>query len=271
MGDLGAKQLIELLAAKHAQDVFVPECKTGSTWGAHQRLDAWALRKSWSPWTTMGYEVKVSRSDFESDQKWVGYLPYCHEFSFVCPSGLIKAHDLPAGVGLIWCSPRAQRLHTKIKPQRRDVDHALLTQLMSYVLMSRARIVADMHEAAKPEPEPVDRLEEYRRLVEQAQERQELAWFIRGHVRARVMAAEDQLDEGRRLVEQADSFAARLANLGITWDPAANDWHRRHEVEREIDRLDSALGEWTRMRLRRGAEALLEALDKAAESGGAHG
>ena len=71
-----ASDLLALLAKKHSADVFVPECKTGGTWaGTHLRLDAWAMRRSWTHPTVWGYEIKVSRSDFLSDDKWVGYLP----------------------------------------------------------------------------------------------------------------------------------------------------------------------------------------------------
>lgn len=35
-------------------------------------------------------EVKVSRSDLVTDQKWTEYLPYCHEFYFLTPSELVS-------------------------------------------------------------------------------------------------------------------------------------------------------------------------------------
>lgn len=60
-----AKAILELLRAKHAEDVFVPECKTGPSQGHdHSRFDAWVMKKSWANAATIGYEIKVSRSDF---------------------------------------------------------------------------------------------------------------------------------------------------------------------------------------------------------------
>ena len=44
---LRAETIVNLLAAKHAGDVFVRECKVGSTWGlGPPRLDAWAMRRT---------------------------------------------------------------------------------------------------------------------------------------------------------------------------------------------------------------------------------
>jgi hypothetical protein len=263
---IDAGRLVELLAEKHAKDVFVPECKNGGTWypgpAGVLRLDAWVLRKTWSPWTIIGYEVKVSRSDFEQDQKWHGYLSYCHQFYFVCPSGLIRAVDLPKGVGLIWCSANGSRLYTKTKATRHEPDQESLAQLMSYVLMSRTRIVADMHEAAQQEELPIGKLATYRNWVEDAEECQDLAHFIRGHIRKRVDAADKEHLHARRLTENAERFAKRLERLGITWDVGKRDWAHRHEVEREIDRLDRGLGEHTRARLRSAANAMVRALDE---------
>jgi len=91
-----ARELLDLLLVKHAQDVCVPECKNGPTWTAkHLRLDLWAMKKSWSNPYTYGYEIKASRSDFLQDEKWLNYLPYCNYFSFVCLPGLIEPEELP--------------------------------------------------------------------------------------------------------------------------------------------------------------------------------
>ena len=45
---IDAAKIRQLLADKHSKDVFVPECKGGSTWFSdHDRLDAWAMARSW--------------------------------------------------------------------------------------------------------------------------------------------------------------------------------------------------------------------------------
>lgn len=44
---MNASDVVSLIAARHTNDVFVPECKDGPTWGGGaMRLDAWAMRKS---------------------------------------------------------------------------------------------------------------------------------------------------------------------------------------------------------------------------------
>ena len=78
-----ARQIVDLLDVRHGRDVFVPECKGGPTWGGgHRRLDAWAMRRSYTKPCVWGYEIKISRSDFFADEKWPGYLPFCNQFYF---------------------------------------------------------------------------------------------------------------------------------------------------------------------------------------------
>lgn len=141
-----ADEIVRMLAAKHHDAVFVDECKIGSTWhGADSRLDAWALLKTWTPVTAIGYEVKVSRADFLRDVKWTRYLPVCHEFYFVAPKGVIELQELPEHVGLLQVA--GSRLTTKRKAPRRELQGADLVSIMAYALMSRSRIVANWHEA----------------------------------------------------------------------------------------------------------------------------
>ncbi|GAG12604.1 unnamed protein product, partial [marine sediment metagenome] len=42
MSKVNAREIVELLAAKHWKDIFIPECKDGPSWGGRPlRLDAW--------------------------------------------------------------------------------------------------------------------------------------------------------------------------------------------------------------------------------------
>lgn len=120
---IDAHHIVRLLAAKHAEDVFIPECKDGPSAGTtHFRLDWWAMQKSWSRPTTYGYEVKVSRNDFVRDDKWQNYLELCSDFYFVCPDGLIKPEEVPGAAGLLWVAKTGTRLWLKKKAQRREVQ-----------------------------------------------------------------------------------------------------------------------------------------------------
>lgn len=263
-----ASEIVDALAEKHRADVFVAECKTGSSWGPGtcRRLDAWAMRKSWSPWRTIGYEVKVSRSDFEQDQKWPEYLDVCHEFNFVCPAKLINAADLPRGIGLIWMS-RSGRLHTKVKPAARTPDAEKLAQLMSYVLMSRARIVADMHEAngwsSGIPANRAERVAAYRTLVEQAEARKSLASFVGAHVRAAYSRMEAERDEAMVVNAQAEQLRESLAQGGITWDDQECRWGV-HGVQRQIDALAGRI-DYQTVQAIKNARAAIERLDQVVE------
>ena len=138
--DVSAIELERLLAKRHSEDIYVPECKDGptQTGTGHLRLDAWAMRKSWSRPCMWGYEIKVSRSDFVGDNKWTGYLPLCNEFYFVCPRGVIEPMELPPDVGLLWASKTGNKLFSKRKAVRRDIEFP--SQLVTYILMCRAKI-----------------------------------------------------------------------------------------------------------------------------------
>lgn len=138
-----ASRLLQLLAVRHSGDVFVPECKTGSTYlGDMFRMDAWAMAKSWSKMCCTGYEIKVSRSDFIRDDKWQAYLPFCNAFYFVCPSSdVIRTEEVPADAGLIVSSKNATNLYTKKKAPFRDIQ--IDADVFRYVLMWRAKITRE--------------------------------------------------------------------------------------------------------------------------------
>lgn len=256
-GDINADKIGRLLAEKHSKDVFVPECKNGETWGARDllRLDAWVLLRTYSPLTTIGYEVKVSRSDFENDQKWTGYLDLCHQFYFVCPAGMIRATDLPSAIGLIWVS-RTGVLHTKRKAERRMPDVKKLNDLMVYVLMARTQIVANMYETGKT-ADKYDHLKGIRETVEKANAKKELAYFVKGHVRElynQTQKASDLLASRER---QIKSFEEHLAKLGITWDSTSDNWQDNQQVDNAIDILKQHLDNWTIRRLAETGQSMI--------------
>ncbi len=78
-------QIISALAKRHKGDMFFTEVKDGSTQlrSRHSRIDALAIPLSWAHYNIFGYEIKVSRSDFLQDQKWMAYLPMCNQLSWV--------------------------------------------------------------------------------------------------------------------------------------------------------------------------------------------
>ncbi|MHB0825112.1 MmcB family DNA repair protein [Stutzerimonas nitrititolerans] len=68
------------------------------------RPDVYLLKKRYSTFAPVSYEVKVSVSDFRSDVtsgKWQGYMNFSSAVVFAVPAGLVSKADIPAGCGLI--------------------------------------------------------------------------------------------------------------------------------------------------------------------------
>lgn len=142
-----ADTIKRLLAVRHSGDVFVPECKTGPSSmgrGVSQRLDAWAMKKSWRHPLVWGYEIKVSRSDFLNDEKWRGYLPFCNEFYFVSPPDIIEKQEVPTEAGLLVTTTNGTRLYRKKKASYRDVE--ISADVFRYILFSRSKITREYYE-----------------------------------------------------------------------------------------------------------------------------
>jgi len=111
------------LRNRHRKEVFIEEVKNGRSWGSNLRImDAWALKLSWSPVATIGYEIKVSRQDFLQDNKWPNYLKLCHQLYFVAPKGLIAKEELPPEVGLLELLGKSRLVSRKKAPYRREVN-----------------------------------------------------------------------------------------------------------------------------------------------------
>ncbi len=212
---LTARQLTDLLAARHAEDVFVPECKDGPTQGCeHLRLDAWAMAKSWSRPCVSGYEIKVARSDFNKDQKWHFYLPYCNVFYFVCPSGLIQPEELPPEAGLLWASTTGSRLFEKKKPRYREVT--IPENLYRYILMGRVKV------CQRYETPRVSAATYWKAWLERKEEDQDLGHVasrkIRQLVSKRVTDVEVEMRTMKAQMAQYDNLIEWLKSIGITSD-----------------------------------------------------
>ncbi len=114
------------------------QCKIGPSFGAPGLLilDAWVLPRSWVK-PILGYEIKVSRSDFLQDKKWRGYLDWCHKFAFVVPWGMVKKEEVPEEAGLMWTTQNGRGLRwVKHAPNRRV---EIPSEIFHYVLMWRAK------------------------------------------------------------------------------------------------------------------------------------
>lgn len=199
------KTICDRLEERHREDRLVFECKNGPTHGAmHLRMDAWAMKCSWSNPLTYGYEIKVSRNDFLRDDKWHRYLDYCNEFSFVCPHGLIQPEELPEKVGLLWLAKTGGRLFAKRKAVRREVE--IPEELWRYIIMCRARIGEEYQH---------DPRSKWREFVDQKTENRYLGAEVSRAIRDRVAYVEA---ENRRLSDEnqkAQTLFDEIRKLGI--------------------------------------------------------
>jgi hypothetical protein len=227
-----AQEIVKLLAAKHSEDVFVTECKDGPTGEGLRRLDAWAMRRSWSKPTTFGYEVKVSRGDFLRDEKWRDYLPLCSAFYFVCPCGLIDPKELPSEAGLLWVAKTGGRLWDKKRAPLRKTSGDDLEPVFRYILMARSRIGPEISKAAS--------VEEWRRFAEQRREERSLGHCnskrVHQTLRDRVYKVEA---ENKRLAaenEGLEEVRKTLKELGIdsSWRPAERIRQQYANLAREF-------------------------------------
>lgn len=148
-----SQDIARFLLRKHAEDLAVEQCRTGESGRNLHIFDLWVMARSWAHPRTIGYEIKVSRQDFLSDRKWMGYLPFCNELWFACPRDLIGKDEVPAECGLIWFSDKGAQITRKKAPYRRDgVD---VSQVYKYILMSRTQVTAPRFAQSDYEPRQV--------------------------------------------------------------------------------------------------------------------
>lgn len=238
-----ANTIIQLLAQKHKDDLWVPECKDGASQGtSHFRLDGWAMNRSWArPWAH-GYEVKVSRSDFLRDEKWPAYLQYCHLFSFVCPHGLIQPEELPSDVGLIWTTKSGTRLVTRRKPVLRK-DVVIPEDLYRYVLMSRATIRPPGYITFNEDGDGSTQhsLVYWRNWLAQKQEARRLGHKVSRAIRDRVVKMEIRVAELEGQYRRYDDLLDRLRELGYDTSQPVSAWAIKEKLERMSGGLPSCV------------------------------
>lgn len=220
---MSADQLLSLLHTKHASDVFIPECKDGPThYANYLRLDAWVMTRSWANPLSIVYEIKCGRNDFLNDTKWRKYLPYCNEFYFVTPKGLIQPNELPTEVGLLEATVNLKRLICRKKAVYRNL--VVPERLYRYILMCRTRVVSEDN----PDMTREERLEKWKSRLEGEFKTTGL------RISKRVVEEMDRLREENVHLKSKyvdyDDIRAFLTHLGIPPDHHISRW----TVERAI-------------------------------------
>ena len=187
--NLTAGQVLHcLMSHKHRDDVCVPECKDGQTYTRrnHAKLDLWVLPRSYTPLNMIGYEIKVSRSDFMQDNKWHNYLPMCNQFYFACPWGIISPSEVPEEAGLVWVTKNAARSVIKKKAPFRKIEFPV--GLFLYIVMSRAGI----SDSDSQNNSAMDRVAYWKNWLDMKEESRELGYMVSVAIRNRITAAEKE-------------------------------------------------------------------------------
>lgn len=218
-----AKHILDLLAEKHSKDVFIAECKDGPTQSVseHLRMDAWVMNRSWAHPCYTAYEIKVSRSDFLSDKKWRHYLPYCNEFFFVAPKGLISSNELPPEAGLLELLGGAsgRRLVKRKATQWRDV--AIPESLFRYVLMCRVIVGRSEFHAERPKSEEVAF---WQRFAAEKVEKRELGYRVSKAIREKVEHVKRENERLQARMGDYDEIRSWLEHIGIDPNSRASRW-----------------------------------------------
>lgn len=196
------------------------------------RLDGWAMKRSWSNPLVSGYEVKVSRSDFLRDDKWMAYLPLCNELYFVCPSGLIEPHEIGENVGLLWAAKTGGRLFTKKKAVWRNV--VVPEEVYRYILMSRTRIVEPN---APMESSRERRMEECRAFLAAKAEDKSLGWTVGKAVREHVRSVRQESEALKAKMLEYDELLKMLGEMGIS----PNAWQLNRRVKDRLSELNKVI------------------------------
>lgn len=224
-----ASVVLDLLASKHSQDIFVPECKNGPTQSvsSYLRMDAWSMRRSWSRPEITAYEIKVLRSDFLNDNKWTQYLDYCHQFYFVAPKGVINEGELPDNVGYLEVSKNAKRLITKKKSPSRQLK--IPEDLWRYLLICRSEI--DVKTTGP------NNVQEWSDWLEDKNAKRSLGYRVAGRISQYVRELENERDEAVSKSRTYERIKERIIELGEDPETIVHDWQAKNRLEKIISGL----------------------------------
>ena len=251
---IDARTILKLLEQRHTHDVFVAECKDGPTWGGnHLRMDAWAMRRSWTRPLARAYEIKVTRSDFLGDKKWPGYLDCCNEFYFVAPPGIIDPAELGNEVGLLCVSRTGTKLYTKKRAAYREVE--IPECLYQYILMSRAQIMTarEARHAVCREDQGRDYWRKWLKLQEEdAEIGRAVARRLRRRHEQDVEEVQRKQAELERKIGVYETMADMCRELGVN----PHDWNARNYARRRLQQLLAAVPEDLRLEVNTAHDAL---------------
>jgi hypothetical protein len=213
------------LARRHGnREFFITECKNGPTGTGLLQFDGLAIYKSWAHPRIVGYEIKVSRSDFKRDAKFFTYLPYVHEFYFVVPTGLIDRMELPAEIGLMYYNPETGVLTTKKKATCRKIE--VSADMLLYIIMTR--LDSDRI------PFMGDKAEYFRAWVEGKTNNRELGYQVSCKLLSEIRRLETEIErlrDAKECREEIDAIGKVMEEHGLS-----RYWKRAETLDRALSR-----------------------------------
>jgi len=223
--NVSAFEIKKALAKRHGnREFFITECKTGPTGPGMLQFDGLAIYKSWAHPNIVGYEIKTSRSDFLRDNKYTRYMPYCHEFYFVTPTGLVQRQELEESIGLIWYNPATGALTTKKKAIHRNIE--ISAELLLYVIMSRLD--------SEKLPFTSDKTEYWKAWLENKISDRELGYQVKSKLLNRIAELEQELRRYRDIkddLEELKAIDAVMEKHGIR-----SYWRRAETLDEALSR-----------------------------------
>ena len=255
---LRADTLVDALAKRHTKDVFVPQCKTGPTWltNSLRIMDAWAMKRSWANFRCWGYEVKVDRSHFVNDHKWPNYLPYCHQFFFVCPPHLIEPNEVGDDAGLMWSTKNGASVRIKKNAPFRNVE--IPPEIFIYLLMIRTAVTRDR----------TDNVAFWTEWLTKKNKAKELGYQVRREIGRLIRDSEHKLADVARREADLQRAYAQLRAAGIDYETGRS---LPFAVDRQLAQLKNAVppGLMGQLRLMKNGltemEAALTSIEEAAQ------
>lgn len=207
------------LGRKHerAGDFFITECKNGSTYFPADRLlifDGLAIKKSWTKPCITIYEIKTSRGDFQGDNKYRLYLPYCHEMYFVCPTGMIDKSEIDADIGLMTYNHEKKSFTTRLKAPHRHIEYD--PNMLMYIIMNKLDT-----DRVPYFGDNATYLEEWLR---KKRSNRELSYYVKTELVQRLAEQDDQLRTLTWRLEDSGKATEELKNLKEMLSTAGYDF-----------------------------------------------
>ncbi len=231
---LNAHQIEDALYRKYnGKYVCVRQCKTGPTVYSNGLgiIDFWVMSKSWAHQTTIGHEIKVSRSDFLNDHKWQNYLPYCNELYFVVSSlDVARPEEMPADAGLMVCSQTGNVIYTKKKAPYRDIQ--IDESIFRYILMNRSTV-------SKSEL-MTDKRKFWEDWLENKKLSQALGWRVSKAINEKIKTEIETVQgENRRFTADNENLLevkAYLESIGLDYH-RLNNWSCKRTVAEKLEEI----------------------------------